>query len=114
MELGFALEGAEHRQHGIDLRNHVHQFLDIDIQHVVVEAHIYVIASWGAVHGSELEFGCIADEAHLFEYECTVLDIYSSAQVGGCLIEQMGFFDLGVECQVHIGRHEEWFCGFAR
>ena len=114
VELGLTAERLEHRQHRIDLRNHTDEFLDIDIQHVVVKSHIEVVLTGRAVHSGELHLSRLAHKSHLFQHQRTVLDVETTREVAYALVEHIGLIDLGIERQINRGGHQEGlgFCRF--
>ena len=74
---------------------------------MVVQSHVYVVAARGAVHGSQLQFGSLADEAHLLQYEFAVAHINLPFEVLQVLPESVSRADYRQQCQVHMFRHHE-------
>ena len=107
MEAGCALEGREHRHHLLQIRNHRQQFVYIDVDHMIVESEIEMVAPRGAVHGGELQFGSPAYESHLVENQRTVLDIEPALEILGVLVEYIHRTDMGSQRQIDVGRNEE-------
>ena len=108
MELRCAFEGTEHRNHLLEVRNHRQQFVYIHINHMVVHSEVQVTSSGCTVHRRQLQFGSPAYETHLIENEGTILDIQTAFQVFCHLVEDHYFLHVRSECQIHIGRYQEW------
>ena len=89
------------------MRNHVYEFLYVDIGHVVIQSAEDMIAARRLVKGGELEFGGFANEAHLLNHHHAIADIHHTAQFAHRLAEGRSKIDACIERDIHsLGHHE--------
>ena len=74
---------------------------------MVVHTDVQVIAARGAVHSRQLQLGCAAYETHLVQDQRAFVEVDTSLQILGDLVEHDHFLHMRIQRQVHIGRNKE-------
>ena len=72
-----------------------------------IETEEEVVHAWGTVHGRELHPRGIVGEAHLLQYQHTILHVYAPGDVSEFSVLIQSFLDGGVHVDIHSERYDK-------